>query len=106
VTFDQAHVGLTALVWIAGVFYMTATVPLVVPLRRWIYGIAIPVWVGLAVLYVWRFIEFTPGPPLDLLGLIARVAFFALALEGLLIPWIDRLEARPAKVVLTVPEEE
>jgi hypothetical protein len=107
VTIDQVHVGFTALLWLVGFVLIVATTPKVSPIRRGSYIIAIPLWAGWTALYTMVFFtgDFPEGRQLGFTEMILRVLLFGIALEGVLVPIIDRLEMRPPKVILTVEDE-
>jgi len=96
VTIDQAHVGVTAVLWIVGFFYIAHTLPKVSQVRRPSYILALPLWAGWAAIYIYAFLtnDFAQGTQLSVLAIGFRALVFGIALEGIMVPFIDRLELR------------
>jgi hypothetical protein len=93
---DHAHVVITAVVWAVGFFYIAVTLPKVGPIRRVSYILALPLWAIGSAIYVYAAVagNFEQGTRLSPLAIGIRVLLFGIALEGLLVPFIDRLEGR------------
>lgn len=102
-TLDQIHLGVTGTIFLAGLIYIAVILPKVGPVRRVTYVLAIPLWVVFVVLYTVAFFDYHPRDaafsPVDI---ALRVALFGIAVEGILVPFVDRLEAknRPQEVRL------
>jgi hypothetical protein len=96
VTLDQAHIATTAILWIVGLVYIAATLPKVGPVRRVSYILALPLWAIGSALYAYAAVNgtFEQGTRLSPLAIGLRVLLSGIALEGLLVPFIDRLELR------------
>jgi hypothetical protein len=92
---DQVHVGVTAGLWLAGLVYIALTLPKVSPVRRVTYVVALPLWAGWSVVYGYAFVSWAPSDaPLTVGEVALRVLLFGIALEGFLVPFVDRLEVK------------
>jgi hypothetical protein len=90
---DQIYVGVTSLLWVAGLIFICMTVGKVSPVRQIVYLLSIPIWVGWASMFIFAF--FTYAPPdtaFRYVDVSLRVLLFGIALMGVLLPLIDRLE--------------
>jgi uncharacterized RDD family membrane protein YckC len=96
VTLDQWHIAITAALWVVGFFVIALTLPIVGPIRRISYMLALPIWAGWSTLYVYVLATgtFEQGQRLSPLAIGLRVLIFGIALEGILVPFTDRLELR------------
>lgn len=95
-SFDQVHVGVLTLVWLAGLVSMVVTLPHVNAVRRLAYYVALPIWAAFTYIYGWSFLHFPTEmaeSTYRLTGVLLRMALGGIALQGLLVPYIDRLEA-------------
>lgn len=91
---DQAHLGVTFLLWVVGLIYISLTLPKVSTVRRVSYVLAVPVWLGWSLLYGIAFFSYQPVDSLAWSGVALRVLLFAIAMEGILVPFTDRLELK------------
>jgi hypothetical protein len=71
------------------------TLPKVSSVRQVAYILAIPLWAGFAALYAFAFFTYVPHDGnLNFLEFTLRILLFGIALEGGLVPFIDRLELK------------
>ena len=97
-TVDQLHIGLTALTWLAGLFVMAKTYRKVGKMRRMTYILAVPLWVFFLSIYAYAFANYQPQDEYGWVDLALRVALGGVALEGILVPYIDGLESEGSPV--------
>ena len=95
-TWDQAYIATTALAYLAGFMSIAFTLHLVSRVRRIAYIVALPLWAGFTALFAYVLLTgtFEQGQSFSALAIGLRALLFGVALEGLLVPFIDRLEAR------------
>jgi hypothetical protein len=91
---DQVHIGLLALTWLGGIVSMFFTVGKVTKVRRITYVLAIPTWIFFFGIYALAFATIEPRETFTVVELGLRVALGIIALEGILVPYVDRLEIK------------
>jgi hypothetical protein len=94
VSLDQLHIGLLALTWLGGIVSMFYTIGKVSKVRRITYVLAIPVWMFFFGVYALAFTTVQPRDHFTVVELGLRAALGVIALEGILVPYVDRLEVK------------
>jgi flagellar biosynthesis protein FliR len=93
VTLDQAHLAVTSFLWLAGVVYAIITFPKLLPARKILYIVRMPLALGLAFLYALIAFQYEPPTePPEPLSYLVRALLAGLAMQYVLTPFVDRLE--------------
>lgn len=82
------------LAWIAGLISMGLTFHKLNVFRRLAYVFAVPIWFAFIYVYVHSYITYVPRDDIPTISLIIRFALAGIAVLGILIPYLDRLEAK------------